>query len=207
MRGRKRTRAQREDDLVRIADMHSLEMSQSEIAGALGYTQQQISHDLKEIYRRWSVPGKLNLEAIKARLLLEIKANKKAMRKAWERSQATKETTTQKQIKTPGGVVGAGEDARVEPDKERQEASLKAEGRDGSVCFMREVREYISLEIDIHGLRKKSVEVSGAEDGPPIKFIAICSPASRPATGPAAITTPSPAEPDTAPPPAIPKLT
>ena len=52
MPGRKRTNAQREADFQRIAEMHALGKSQTEIAAALGLTQQQISLDLKVIYRR-----------------------------------------------------------------------------------------------------------------------------------------------------------
>ena len=60
MPARKRTKAQREDDLLRIAEMHAQVMSQSEIAAVFGVTQPQICHDLKEIHRRWSAPGRTN---------------------------------------------------------------------------------------------------------------------------------------------------
>jgi hypothetical protein len=211
MRGRKRTKAQREEDLARIAEMHACGMSQAEIAAALGFTQQQISHDLKEIYRRWSAPEKPNLHTIKARILAELNAQKKQARKAWEKSQATKETSTQKQVKTPGGVVGEGESVQVEPDKERNEASLRTEERDGSVAFLKEIRECIKMECQIHGLNAAAkVELSGG-DGPPIRFIEIHRPPSVP---PPAQTEPLPSTAPVAdlsaddgePPPIIPRL-
>jgi predicted DNA-binding protein YlxM (UPF0122 family) len=177
MPGHSRTKGQRENDLVRIAEMHAQDMSQSEIAAALSVTQQQISHDLKEIYRRWAEPNPKKLGVIKARLLTEIRLNKKIMRQAWRDSLKPKETASKKQVSTPGGVVAAGEDAR--PDRERNEASLKTEERDGNVAFMREVREYISLEIKLHGLNAPE-QLAVTDGGAPIKFIEIHRPASVP---------------------------
>jgi DNA-binding CsgD family transcriptional regulator len=121
---RKHTKAQREARLVRIAEMHAQEMSQADIAKVLGFTQQQISYDLKEIYRRWGVTDRAVLLAQRERILTKVRLHERAARVAWERSQTTKETTSQKQIKTPGGVSGAGEDAKVEPDRERQEVFM-----------------------------------------------------------------------------------
>jgi hypothetical protein len=152
MAGRKRTKAQREADFQRIAEMHALGKSQTEIAAALGLTQQQISLDLKVIYRRWSEPEKENLHATKARMLAEIKAHKDMCRKAWEKSQDTKEITTQKQVKTPRAVAGEGEDAQPEEDKERNEASLRIEERDGNPAFLKSIEWCIDRECKLRGL-------------------------------------------------------
>jgi hypothetical protein len=208
MSGHKRTKVERENDLARIADLHADGLSQREIAELIGVSQVQICKDLKEIYVRWAEtePPK-KLAVTKGRLLTEIALNKKIMKQAWRDSLKPKETVAKKQVSTPGPVVGAGEAAQQQPDRERNEATLKTEDRDGNVSFMREVREYITLELDGHGLRKKAVEISGAEDGPPIRFINICRPASIPPPAPLGSDQPASPEADASPPPAIPKLT
>jgi hypothetical protein len=187
MPGHKRTKRQREQDLLIIAEMHAAGASQGEIAERFGLTQPQICQDLKLVQKLWSEDDKKKLVIIKNRLLAEISANKKVMRQAWRDSLKPKDTVSKKQVSTPGGVMGAGDDAKQEPDKERNEASLKTEDRDGNAAFMREVREYIAMELDVHGLRKKAVEMSGSEDGPPVqlRFFEVCRPESvpRPTSG------------------------
>lgn len=49
LRGTKRTERQRKLDRLRVADLYLDDKEQSEIAGMLGLTQQQISYDLKKI--------------------------------------------------------------------------------------------------------------------------------------------------------------
>ncbi len=51
---RKRTKAEREEQLIAIAAMHVLGAKHREIAARFVLTQSQISRDLKEIHRRWA---------------------------------------------------------------------------------------------------------------------------------------------------------
>jgi hypothetical protein len=115
-------------------------------------SQSQISKDVAAVYERWAERDAKARTVAKGRLLNEIQLNKRIMRDAWEDSLKPREITSQKQIKTPGGIVGDGNDAKTEPDKERHEASLRTEQRDGNVAFMKEVREYIEMEAKILGL-------------------------------------------------------
>jgi hypothetical protein len=84
-------------------------------------------------------------------MLAKIEFHELRCEKAWERSQKTKETTTRKQVKTPG-VVGAGEDVRVEPGTERNEASLRAEERDGNPAFLKSIEWAIDRQCKLLGL-------------------------------------------------------
>jgi len=86
MGGHKRTKQQREEELVWIAEMHGADLSQREITAALSLSQVQICKDLKEIYRRWAAGDKTTLPVLKARLLAEIRGHKRLARKAWSDS-------------------------------------------------------------------------------------------------------------------------
>jgi predicted XRE-type DNA-binding protein len=56
--------------------MHAQEMSQADIAKVLGLTQPQISHDLKEIYKRWRTSDRDLILAQRERMLyLSVEAN------------------------------------------------------------------------------------------------------------------------------------
>jgi hypothetical protein len=98
----------------------------------------------------WAERDAKAIAIAKSKLLTEIQINKKVMRQAWEDS--LREITSQKQITTPGGARGKAEEDDSEPNKERQEASLRTEQRDGNVQFMRELRECMRFEAEILGL-------------------------------------------------------
>jgi hypothetical protein len=152
MPGHKRTKAQRTAQLARIAEMHAMEIPQAEMAKALGLTQPQICHDLKAIYQIWGTADRAALMAQRERMLLKCRLHERAARAAWERSQLSREITTQKQVKTPGEVTGEGDEAKSGPDRERQEASLRTEGRDGNPSFLREIAWCMEQECKLRGL-------------------------------------------------------
>lgn len=171
MPARKRSKLEREEDLVRIAQMHAKGKLQREIAAAVNLTQQQISHDLKEVYRRWEESNRGKLKILKAKMLAKIEFHEMRCEEAWEQSKKTKETTTQKQVKTPGGVVGAGDNAQLEPGSERQEASLRTEERDGNPAFLKSIEWCMEKEIELHGLDSpQQLEIDAIK---PIQFIHI----------------------------------
>jgi hypothetical protein len=177
---RKRTRQQREADLVRIAEMHVTGMMQAEIAAELDLSQPQICKDIRLIYERWGTGKPEALAVAKNRMLAEIAANKRICRQAWRDSLKPKETLSQKQVSTPGAVA----DGEAGPDRNRDEVGKRVEERDGNVAFLRELREYLALECKIHGLdAAQKVEMSGGE-GPPIQIIEVVRPASVPAPEP-----------------------
>jgi hypothetical protein len=179
MSSHRRTKLQRENDYARIAELHAQGLSQREIAEQIGVSQVQICKDLKEIYRRWREPDKTKLPIVKARLLAEIAANKKAMRQAWRDSLKPKEVTSQKQVSVTGEAKEGADGEVASGDRERKEASLRTEDRDGNVAYMREIREYIALECKMHGLfAPEQVQHSGGDA--PIRIIEIIRPSPGP---------------------------
>jgi transposase len=145
----KRAQGQRLHDLAVVADMLAKGMRQTEIAKHFNVSQSQISRDVAAVYEMWAERDAKAIAMAKSKLLTEIQINKKVMRQAWEDSLKPREITSQKQVTTPGGARGkAGEEGDSEPDKERQEASLRTEQRDGNVQFMKELREYMRFEAE-----------------------------------------------------------
>jgi hypothetical protein len=182
----KRTSQQREDELLVVAEMHAKHRTQREIAAHLGVSHQQICKDLKEIYRRWAEPDKPSLAFYKARMLAKIRFHEKRMEHAWLGSLKPKETVSKKQVSTPGGVSGEGE--QPSPDRERNEASLRTEERDGNPAFLHSIEWCMEQEIKLRGL--DAPQVLELEARKPLQFIRLIpvkrgenEPPPDPATG------------------------
>ena len=68
----KRTKAQREGDLARIAELYLSGTKQADIAATLGVSQPQISYELKKLQKRWAASAIRNLDAAKGEELAKI---------------------------------------------------------------------------------------------------------------------------------------
>jgi len=68
----RRKKFERERDLVRISDLYVRGVTQAAIAEEIGYTQQTVSNDIKEIQRRWLSHTTRNLDEAKAEELAKI---------------------------------------------------------------------------------------------------------------------------------------
>ena len=68
----KRTDFERERDLDRTADMYLENMTQQEIADAIGVSRQQIGADIKELERRWQKASIEKITKRKARTLQKV---------------------------------------------------------------------------------------------------------------------------------------
>lgn len=81
-----RTKAQREADLEKIAEMYLQGYKQADIAAQLDVTQQQISYDLKKLQERWLKSSLRSFEAAKAEELAKIDELERIYHDAWRRS-------------------------------------------------------------------------------------------------------------------------
>jgi hypothetical protein len=90
----KRTKVQRENDLVKISQLYLAGSTQAEIAAQLGVTQPQISYDLKELRKGWLESSLVNLDEAKAQELAKIDRLEREYWSVWERSQKDKKTET-----------------------------------------------------------------------------------------------------------------
>jgi DNA-binding transcriptional regulator LsrR (DeoR family) len=136
MSGHKRTKAERERDLDKIAALYLGERTQAEIAGQLGVSRQQIGYDLKTLQERWLASSLSSFDANKARELAKIAHLERMYLEAWARSCEEKQTTS-----TERTLVG-----------EAGKAALRKESRDGNPAFLEGVRWCIAERIKLRGL-------------------------------------------------------
>jgi hypothetical protein len=172
MPGHKRTKTQREEQLVRIAEMHAGGMPQREIARQFGLTQAQICRDLKEIYQRWAAAdNKPDLKVVRERVLAKLADLEKTYRKAWLESLKPKEVVSKKQVSIPGEATGEGANLKMSADRERNEASLRTEEREGNVAFLNGILACIDRECKLRGVdAPQKLDVNVFE---PIKIIRV----------------------------------
>jgi hypothetical protein len=138
MSGHKRTKAERERDLDKIAALYLGERTQAEIAAQLGVSRQQIGYDLKTLQERWLASSLSSFDANKARELAKIHRLERMYLDAWDRSCEEKQTTSTART--------LGESSK------RGKASLRKESRDGNPAFLEGVRWCIAERIKLRGL-------------------------------------------------------
>jgi hypothetical protein len=138
MAGHKRTKAERERDLDKIAALYLGERTQAEIAAQLGVSRQQIGYDLKTLQERWLASSLSSFDANKARELVKIDRLERIYLDAWERSCEEKQTTSTARTLGEAGKRG--------------KASLRKESRDGNPAFLEGVRWCIAERIKLRGL-------------------------------------------------------
>jgi len=143
MPGPKRTKAQREYDLMFIAEQYRLGTPQHRIVELLAqdrdYTVSQptVSNDLKELRKRWRDRASDSMEAFIAEELSKIDALEVTYREAWIRSLEEKETTTTgRETRTAGGV---------------QKATVKREQLLGDPRFLEGIQWCINRRLKLRG--------------------------------------------------------
>lgn len=82
----KRTKFEREKDLLAISEMYLQGKNQYQIADQFGVTQATISHDLKELRKRWLNSSLVNIDERRAEELVKIDALEKVYWESWDRS-------------------------------------------------------------------------------------------------------------------------
>jgi len=87
----KRSKAQREADLARIAHLYLSGSNQYEIAKELGLSRQQITYDLQDLYGRWAESARSDIDKLKAEQLAKIDRLEREYWDAWRRSVGTHE--------------------------------------------------------------------------------------------------------------------
>jgi len=85
--GPKRSRQEREHDLVIIAKDYFEGKYQAEIAAKLGLTQQQVSYDLKKLQKRWVAESLQHITQGKARELAKVDNLERHYWEAFRKSQ------------------------------------------------------------------------------------------------------------------------
>lgn len=137
MAANRRTPAQREYDLQRIAGMYLKGKTQTEIGQEVGLSQPQVSYDLADIQRRWREDTTINIDEAKQRELSRIDELERTYWQAWEKScnERTK-TSTEK----------------VSGDNGRAKASVQKEEMLGNPAFLAGVMSCIQERGKILGI-------------------------------------------------------
>jgi hypothetical protein len=154
----KRSRLQREKDLVEISKLYFEGWPQRLIGDKLGLAQQQISYDLKALNKRWVESSLKNITDLKVRELAKIDNLEREYWEAWRRSTEDKEVDTTKAI----------------PDKEdpsmgrTKEKTQRREGQAGDPRFLAGVQWCINKRAEIIGLdagvKSLSVDLTSLSD-------------------------------------------
>jgi predicted transcriptional regulator len=187
----KRTKVQRDRQLVKMTKLWVLGHSQSDIAKKFGITQQQVSYDIKEIRNRLLPENIQEMKEARTDRMMELAMFKQEFLEEWERSKRDKEIQTQEKISSPGNGKNAGDRIKV---------AWRTEGKCGDPAFLNGALKVIQEECKIGGFyAPKKLEHSwGDKKTPEIQFIEVI----RPGPGPVSPGKESP-EPE-APPPAPP---
>lgn len=130
----KRTKVQRENDLVLISELYLKGKTQAEIAEVLKLDQSQISYDLATLRTRWAAQTVYNLDQLKAQELEKIDTVERTYWQGWERS-------LQERTKT-----------RQYVDKEKAKATIEKETAVGDPRFLDGVLKCIERRCKILGI-------------------------------------------------------
>lgn len=136
MAAKKRTPFQIEQDRATTARLYLQGKTQAEIAGVIGVSRVQISHDLKFIQAEWREKRFRDIDQMKADQLAKIDNVETEAWAAWIRSQQDK-------------VVSVAE--RTVDDGEKSKTSMRKEGQAGDPRFLERVCWAIEQRLRIFG--------------------------------------------------------
>ena len=111
----KRTKFEREKDLLAISSMYLQGITQAEIGQRLGVSQPQISYDLRVLRKRWLQSSIVNINEVKAKELARVDHLEREYWEAWEKSKSPIKTKGQKKVdgevveSTVQGETGTGD--------------------------------------------------------------------------------------------------
>src|SRR5437763_248565 len=145
MRGPKRTPAERERDLERLAVLYCRGMSQLAMAEKLGVSRQQIGYDLRTLNQRWQESALAHLDAKKARELARLDHLEAVAWDAWERSCQDAETISSSMVKGRIGKEGV-----ALPDL--QKVAKITKHQIGDPRFLEQVYKCIDKRCEVLGL-------------------------------------------------------
>jgi transcriptional regulator with XRE-family HTH domain len=151
----KRSKVERERDLLELSDLYLKGHTQADIALRMGVSQQQISYDLKALQKRWRESALVNVDEAKARELAKVDQLEREYWDAWERSKGNAEIETIEQIGVRGKAPRQGdgeEDGELTIVPLRVKKNKRTEGRSGNPAFLAGIQWCINKRCEIMGL-------------------------------------------------------
>jgi hypothetical protein len=158
--GRRLNKKQREEWLSRVARLYLQGKAQYEIAQEVGVTHQQISYDMKVLYKRWMTASADDFKARKEMELAKIDELERVYWQGYHRSLEDKETSSTKR-KEPPIIPGQPHSPAA------LEAMLRKEERDGNPEFLKGIQWCINKRCEIRGHdAPRKNELTGRAGGP-----------------------------------------
>lgn len=134
----RRTRKERERDLAKISEHYLRGYTQAQIGEILGFTQQQISLDLKEMQKRWKESALRNFDEAKAQELAKIDNLELEYWEAWHNSRGQKKVSSTERADTASG--------------QRNKAQIRTEDMQSDPRFLEGVRWCVDRRCKLLGL-------------------------------------------------------
>lgn len=135
----KRTKFEREKDLLAISDLYLQGITQAEIGQRLDVSQQQISYDLRVLRKRWQQSSIVNINEAKAKELARVDHLEREYWEAWERSVGEHRTKT---VKARGTEIKGN----------LAEQTLKTEDINGDPRYLSGIQWCINKRCELLGL-------------------------------------------------------
>ena len=111
--GRKRSKAQRQSDFNKLADLYVRGVTQVEISRTLGISQGQVSNDIKKLLQVWQQDRTDKIDQLRNEQLHRINTMEAELWKSWEMSKTAPKVATVKsksgefvEKKTPASILG-----------------------------------------------------------------------------------------------------
>ena len=165
LRGPKRSKLQKKRDRAIIADLYIEGKDQAEIAEMVGFSQTQISYDLKKIKQEWLLNTTLHLDAHKAEEIAKTLQAEKKYRDIYNRSREDFKSKTaigkptKKKDKNGNTVSG---------DVEVATQTVHTESRTGDVRALDGVLKCIERRCKLLGLDAPQKQEHSGKGGGPI---------------------------------------
>jgi hypothetical protein len=138
MAATKRTKFEREQQLVQIAQLYLTGHTQAAIARQLNLSRSQIQYDIQACIREWRRTRIEDIDQVKTVELERINRMECEYWDAWERSKLDRKSTSAKRVEDVDGT--------------RTEAQKRAEGQTGNPAYLAGVQWCIEQRCKILGL-------------------------------------------------------
>lgn len=149
MSGRdKRPKIQRDRDRATVAELRLKGWSQQQIADYLEVDQSTVSRDLKALEQQWKETALRDFALDRAMTLEKLRLAEKEYWDAWQRSQASKETSVREQLRN---AIASQEDG-LTAGGGRVKISTKTEQKTGEAVFLNGVVKCVELQAKLLGL-------------------------------------------------------
>lgn len=147
----RRSKIQREQDLLSTSRLYLMGHTQRAIAEKIGVSQNQIFRDLGEIKKRWRMQALDNVQEVVNRELEKVDLLESEAWIAWERSKEKKTSISREKNQVSLGKDSAKDDMPADMPAQMKMVH-KEEERDGNPAYLAQVQWCIKTRLEIFGV-------------------------------------------------------